>query len=277
MTFLLSRRWVLFAVAVAALALGCYRLGVWQFHRLAETKAENAVIEHNLRADPVPVDRVLAVGTPVAADEQWRRVRATGHYVEDHSVVVRYQTRDGRNGVDVVTPLMTGSGAAVLVDRGWLPTESPGSVHPDVPAPPGGTVTVVGWVRENATGDAAAVSNHSTRAVSSATIGPTLPFKVYGGFVDAQHEQPKPAHPLVRAELPDLGDGPHFFYGIQWWFFAGLAVFGFFYLAWDERKKRRAGPAGARDGAPTGAGGAPLPAQEEDPATRSGRDVRVEP
>ena len=44
----------------------------------------------------------------------------------------------------------------------------------------------------------------------------------------------------MHAELPDLGNGPHFFYGLQWWFFGVLAVFGFFYLAYDERKKLRA-------------------------------------
>ncbi|HEX6514533.1 MAG TPA: SURF1 family protein [Nocardioidaceae bacterium] len=269
MTFLFSRRWVLFAIAVALLALGCYRLGVWQFHRLAETKAENAMIERNLRAAPVPVNQVLAVGRPVAADEQWRRVRASGHYVEDETVVVRYQTRSGESGVDVVTPLRTDAGPAVLVDRGWMPTDNVGDALPKVPAPPQGTVTVVGWVRANATGDATTLTHRSTRAVSSAVIGPTLPFPVYGGFVDAQSETPRAAHPLVKAELPDLGNGPHFFYGIQWWFFAALAVFGFFYLAWDEYRRRRSGhrPGDERLH------------RETDPTTPEGdrEDVRVEP
>jgi hypothetical protein len=60
---------------------------------------------------------------------------------------------------------------------------------------------------------------------------------VYGGFVDVQRETPPPARTLAHAELPDLGNGPHFFYGLQWWFFGALAVFGFGYLAYDERRK----------------------------------------
>jgi cytochrome oxidase assembly protein ShyY1 len=44
---------------------------------------------------------------------------------------------------------------------------------------------------------------------------------------------------VVRAELPDLGEGPHFFYGLQWWFFAALAVFGFGYLTVDEVRRTR--------------------------------------
>ena len=62
------------------------------------------------------------------------------------------------------------------------------------------------------------------------------------GFVDLASETPEPAEPLEPTELPDLGNGPHFFYGLQWWFFAVLAVCGFGYLAYDERRKLRAAP-----------------------------------
>jgi hypothetical protein len=58
----------------------------------------------------------------------------------------------------------------------------------------------------------------------------------------------------VPAEQPDLGNGPHFFYGLQWWFFGLLAVFGFFYLAYDERKKLRAGATCPRPDPSQGAG-----------------------
>ena len=86
-------------------------------------------------------------------------------------------------------------------------------------------------------------------------------------------ESPEPAEPLAPAEEPDLPKGPHFFYGLQWWFFGALAVFGFGYLAWDERRKLRAGDpatvrAEARDGAPRGRrGGCELLAMRE-PRTR---------
>lgn len=236
---MLSRRWILFGIAVALLAFFAYRLGEWQFNRLDERESRNVVTKENLAADPVPVDQVLAVDRPVAKRSEWQPVAATGQYVEDESVVIRYQTRDGQSGVDVVTPLLTDSGAALLVNRGWLETSNVGTTRPDVPAAPGGEVSVVGWVRADATGDSAEVSRQSARSVSSAEIGSTLPFPVYGGFVDLESETPEPAEPLAKAETPDLTEGPHFFYGLQWWFFAGLAIFGFLYLAWDERRKAR--------------------------------------
>ena len=65
-----------------------------------------------------------------------------------------------------------------------------------------------------------------------------------GGFVDLASETPEAAEPLAVTETPDLSNGPHFFYGLQWWFFAALAVFGFGYLAYDERRKLRRPAAG---------------------------------
>jgi len=239
--FLFTRRWILFALGVVVLALACYRLGVWQFHRLAERKAENVVTVHNLHANPVPVGSLLDAGRPVPASEEWRPVTATGRYDAQHTVVLRYQTRNGQAGIDLITPLMTSSGTAVLVDRGWVPSQNTGTTQAHLPQPPSGTVKVTGWVQPSATGSATVVTDRSTRLISSARIAKLVPYPLYGGYIQALTESPAPAHPPLRAEQPDLSNGPHFFYGIQWWFFSALSVFGFGYLVWDERKKLRAG------------------------------------
>ena len=105
-------------------------------------------------------------------------------------------------------------------------------------------MTVTGWVRADGRGDSTRVSDQSTRAISSVAIGEALEREVYGGFVDLRSEDPEPATALEPAELPDLDNGPHFFYGLQWWFFGLLALFGFGYLAYDEW---RGGPRSQRD------------------------------
>jgi cytochrome oxidase assembly protein ShyY1 len=233
----------MFAVVVVVLGYGCYLLGRWQFHRLHDREATNTLVRHNLKVAPAAVDDVLARGRPAQARDEWRRVSATGTYLPDKSVDIRYQTRDGASGVDVVTPLRTRSGTSLLVDRGWMQTDNLGSAKVNAPAPPSGTVTVVGYVRVDATGGATTVTDGSARAISSTAIAHSTGLDVYGGFLDADKETPAPAKRLVKAELPDLGNGPHFFYGLQWWFFGLLAVFGFCYLAWDERRKLRSPPA----------------------------------
>ena len=82
--------------------------------------------------------------------------------------------------------------------------------------------------------------------------------------MELRSEDPRPATPLEPVELPELDNGPHFFYGLQWWFFGALAVFGFCYLLYDEWRN---GPArGAADPqaaaqvqGPTAGGGGPRP------------------
>jgi cytochrome oxidase assembly protein ShyY1 len=238
--FLLSRRWLVFAVVVGLAAWGAVLLGQWQFHRLHDRKAENHLIAGNLAAPPVPVDQVLGVGKAPSANDIWRRVTAHGTWDDAHAVVLKYQTRDGGAGVDVVTPLRTDAGPAVLVDRGWMKSENSGGKRPELPSSTPGRVTVTGWVRLDATGSATLVSDMSTRAVSSRTIAAHVPYPLYGGFLDLNSQSPPAEHPLGSTELPDdTSNGPHFFYGLQWWFFGALAVFGFCYLGYDEWSRAR--------------------------------------
>ena len=242
--FLLSRRWVLLLLAILVLAAGTWWLGEWQFGRLDDREARNAVIDENAHDDPVPVGEVLAPGEPVASEEEYTVVEATGTYDVEDTLIVRYRTRDGAPGAQVVVPLLTAGGTALVVDRGWLSDEDPSvDLRDAAPEPPPGEVTITGWVRIDGEGDSTEVSDGGMRAISSAAVGDALGLEVYGGFVELLTEDPAPEEALEPPEEPDTGDGPHFFYGLQWWFFGLLALGGFGYLAWDERTN---GPRGER-------------------------------
>ena len=237
--FLVSRRWLLLLLVVLLLAYACLLLGRWQWHRLEGKKTGNAIIRTNEKAAPAPVDQVLRHGEDPPDTAEYQVVSATGTYDVGKSVIVRYQTRDGNPGVDVVVPLVTDSGTALLVDRGWFATANQGLTDPSqVPPPPTGRVTVTGWVRQDAGGSSAQVVNAPTRAISSSQIEPAIGVPLYGGFVQLLSESPKPQTPLTPADPPDLSNGPHFFYALQWWFFGILALFGFSYLAWEESTGR---------------------------------------
>lgn len=241
---------MLFFVVVIALAAMAWRLGEWQFHRLEERQQRNAIIERNEKDAPVPVTEVMSIGSSPTAEDEWKRVTATGTYAVEDTVVVRYRTREGAAGVDVVVPLELADGSSLLVDRGWFATLNRGATPDDVPAPPPGEVTIQGWVRLNASGDSTAVTNQSTRSISSDRIGSALERQVLTGFVDLSSESPAPEVELLAVELPDLDNGPHFFYGLQWWFFGVLALVGFGYLAYDEARGRPGMVRGSRRSEP---------------------------
>lgn len=267
--FLLSRRWLIFAVVVALLAWLAWILGEWQFDRLDQRRDQNAQVRANEEAEPVPVAEVMSQdGGPEAGDE-WRLVTATGEYDVDNTVTIRYRTREGEPGVDVVVPFVTTTGQVVAVDRGWLPSDNRGGTPDDIPAPPDGEVTLTGWLRVDATGSSAEVADHSARAVSGKEIGEALDLPTYHGFVDLHTEDPEPEQPLMPVELPDLGEGPHFFYGLQWWFFGLLALVGFGWLARDEWRKGRAGDQAPADVDPAG--------EESDPPLETTVDREHDP
>jgi cytochrome oxidase assembly protein ShyY1 len=233
------------------LAYATWWLGGWQFRRLHDRKAENAVVRTNEHRAVTPVADVLTPDRDPSDEDEWRVVSATGTYAAEQTVVIRYRTRDGGQGVDVVVPLVTADGTALLVDRGWLETDPSGVDRGEIPDPPAGEVDVTGYVRANGTGDSTHVDDLSARAISSDTIGPVIGRPVYAGFVELRSEDPPPATSLEPVELPELDNGPHFFYGLQWFFFGLLAVFGFFYLLYDEWRN---GPRGER---PEGTRGKP--------------------
>ncbi|PJJ53561.1 cytochrome oxidase assembly protein ShyY1 [Mumia flava] len=281
--FLLTRRWLAFALFVVALAAVCLRLGAWQFDRLDERQARNEVTRHNLSADPVDLTDVAAAPGSTATsdpDDEWRQVEVRGTYDPDHQIVVKYQTRENHGpGVEIVTPLVTADGTAVLVDRGWVASANTAASPDDVPEPVGGEVEVVGWWRADSTAETSAVvpDDGQVRAISSAGIAESLPYAVYAGGYLALESQRPGDDALLTPTVPDLGQGPHFFYGLQWWFFALLALVGFVWFAWSEAHPRP-GRTTARGPRPSAgppatserAGGSPVDREHHAGEVRSG-------
>ena len=247
LTFLLSRRWIGFAIFVVVLAGVCVRMGLWQFDRLQQRLDGNDVTAQHLAAEPVPLGTVLRPGAKVDQAIEWTHVRVSGVYDVEHQVTVKFLTRDGAPGVDVVTPLTLTDGTAILVDRGWLQTQNTTAKPTNVPAPPSGQVTVTGWLRPDSGADDEAVRpvNGQVRAISSAGLAASVPGDLYGGYLNLRSQQPTAGTSLAPEPRPELGQGPHFFYALQWWFFGLLALLGYVWFARDEVKERRAGQAKA--------------------------------
>lgn len=242
--FLLSRRWVGLLLAVIVVGVACVELGRWQLRRYYERQDDNVIVAQNLSAEPAAAADVLSTEGPPARDDEWRPVSAVGRYDATEQLIVSYRTRNGAPGVDVVVPLVTQAGPALLVDRGWVQTEGNANQTPAVPAPPTGKVSVTGWVRRGAEGDGNEVTPNdgSVRAISAAAIRPYLPYPVYDGFVELISETPEVTPAPEPADPPELGSGPHFFYGLQWFFFAALALAFWCYFAWSEYNLRSRAP-----------------------------------
>ena len=225
---------------VVFLAWVAWRLGEWQFHRLDDRKERNAIIERNEQAGADPVDR-RAGARPGRrrSTTSGAIVEATGTYAVEDTVVVRYRTRDGAAGVDVVVPLELADGTSVLVDRGWFATDNRGADAGRRARAAGrrGHRHRLGAPRRRGRQHRGHRPVHPRRQQRADRRG-AGPRGASAAGVDLRSESPEPETPLLPVELPELDNGPHFFYGLQWWFFGALAIFGFFYLMYDECARR---------------------------------------
>ena len=225
----MKKRDIIFAVIAIAFAIVCIRLGVWQLQRLVERKQLNA--ELRSRAATKPVDlKELPKDTGAA---HFRRVSVSGTYDYDHEIILTNRSRNGSPGVNIVTPLRSGTDTAVLVNRGW------------VYAPDGMTVDASRW-REPAAmkgegyveffrkghGDAKSSTHpRAYRWVDSMTISQAFPYAILPYLVVLIDSAKKGENIPPRVDVPPLDEGPHKSYAIQWFSFAAISIFGvFFYL-----------------------------------------------
>ncbi|HYI57470.1 MAG TPA: SURF1 family protein [Microlunatus sp.] len=232
-------RWALLVGFVVVLAVVFVNLGEWQLRRLAERETRNATTITNEQAPVQPYEQVFS--RVITDADQWQRVSARGTFDGDHQFVARNRNNGDDRGYEVVTPLRTATGT-VLVDRGFIATV-PGTGIPAVgPAPPAGEVTVVGHVRRNEQGRSGAVTpvSGSIRLINSDALQPAIGYPIANGFISAIEVTPAQSGGFEPIELPELSSGPHFWYAMQWFMFAGIGIFGIVVFIRGDLRDRRA-------------------------------------
>lgn len=239
-TTLLNRQywWSTLLVLVGMAVL--IRLGFWQLDRLSQRQARNAEIAHQLALPPL-----LLTGQSMPDDLtglKHRRVSAHGEFDFSHQIGLKLQNWMGAPGIHLVTPLVVeGSSQAVLVDRGWIPSDQAAPENWsqfDEPGP----VTVIGFVQLSQT-----LPNQSGSSSQTMPTGPQSEW--YRVDVEAiQTQMPYELLPIYVLQSPpddnsrlpyrtepefDLSDGPHLGYAIQWYIFA--LILGIMYVRYVSK------------------------------------------
>jgi surfeit locus 1 family protein len=235
----MSRSAIIAAVVALAVAALFARLGVWQVHRLHERQALNAELVSRMSLPPATVAE-LPSDTALAA---YRLVKVTGRYDYDHQIILTGRSRSGAPGVNIVTPLIPDSGGtAVLVNHGFV--YSPDAATISIPTwnePE--HATVEGYVRPvpvRESSDPRSESNPMAwRDLDSAMLANTIPYPVARMYVVDLEPGDRALGARARLSAPSLSEGSHKSYAIQWFSFAGIALYGVVYLVWLESRKRR--------------------------------------
>jgi cytochrome oxidase assembly protein ShyY1 len=230
--FALRPRWIASHVLVLALVVVMINLGLWQLRRLDEKKARNANIVAQTAKPPATLAEIAAM-TPSAA--KFRVVTVAGRFDPSGEVAVKNRTFNGAPGRQVLTPLVPSAGGpAVLVLRGWIPLSVDDVSAPfEAIAPPSGEVTVTGWAMPPepapALSSAAGVLGDSEASrIDIDAIARYRGIALVGVYLQMSAEDPAaPASPLSLVPLPELDEGPHFSYAVQWAIFTLVALVGY--------------------------------------------------
>lgn len=234
-------------VCATIIAASFIRLGQWQLHRLAWRKGNNAQVEKYEKQPVKDYSEVFSKGHVIADSEQWQRVTVTGTYDQSKEIQALYRNynQTDTQGSEAFTPFHTTKGDWILVDRGFAVKPDGGSEKAVLPKVPTGVVTVVGYVRHSEQGkaDATTVQDGYVRLVNTDAAAKYTGLPLLNGYIGLISSTPKQSGSLTPMVTPEITEGPHLSYAIQWFSFTAIGIIGVIVLIrtdiQDRRKARR--------------------------------------
>ncbi|MEO0011498.1 MAG: hypothetical protein RIQ39_1087 [Actinomycetota bacterium] len=171
-----------------------------------------------------------------AAANEWRAIKVAGEFDSTRQILLRNRYFEGKYGFEVLTAFNEIGGDEFWVDRGWVQAGASATIAPQLPALPTGTVTIEGRLRLDRslpqgkffaipTGGKGGLISEANAQSSNQESGINSSF-----YIDLLSGDQPELFPTVPAALPELSDGPHFAYALQWIIFGGLVIYGRFLI-----------------------------------------------
>jgi surfeit locus 1 family protein len=205
------------------LVIFCLWGSQWQYHRGVDRHARNAVIEERIAQSPIELKAVAGD----LADYEWQTVSVDGVFNSDKQILLRNRYNDGKYGYEVLTLFTSTANKSFWVDRGWVQAGATATTAPVVTALPEGVVTIIGRLRLDSSlprGSFFALPGKGEGLVSELNAQSQLNTEKF--YIDLLSGSDTSLTPKVTAQLPELSDGPHMAYALQWIFFGGLVIYG---------------------------------------------------
>ena len=233
---MLKPKWLALTLVCLLLLPAFNSLSDWQWRRLHQRQAYNAVIQMNTTRPPATLSQVRGTEkTTVAQTEQWRTMHIIGTWDVAHQVLVRKKSYYSEVGFWVVTPLVTTEGT-LLINRGWIAAGNSAVDSPAVPAPPVGQVEVSARIRLITAKQFSHPSDMPRGQIDDIDPGFITPdtsviTNAYGEIIASR---PDSSTGLKLIAAPDVSEGPHRSYALQWIFFAIMTIIGWIILVRNQ-------------------------------------------
>ncbi len=209
-------------IAIALIVL-CLIAAHWQYNRGVNRHARNAMIEKHIA---LPVMPLTTVSNDPSSFE-WQSVTTSGSFNSEKQILLRNRYSEGVYGFEVLTLFTSDNSGQFWVDRGWVKAGASATTAPQISPVPAGTVRILGRLRLDSSlprGSFFALPAHGAGLIAKLNAQSQLHTENF--YIDLLSGSEKNLTPVVSAQLPELSDGPHMAYALQWLFFAGLIIYG---------------------------------------------------
>jgi surfeit locus 1 family protein len=218
---------VAFDVAALLFVAFLVSLTIWQLHRRDWKLDLIARVEARIHATPVPAPAADKWARVSAATDEYRRVTASGRWLEDRSALVHAATDFGQ-GYWLMTPLRQADGTAILVNRGFVPTDKRAESSWQARGEDAITVTGLlriseprgGFLRDNDPATNRWYSRDVAAIAASRGLQMTAPY-----FIDAERTASDRALPIAGLTVVSFSNN-HLLYAVIWGILAVMAAAG---------------------------------------------------
>jgi surfeit locus 1 family protein len=238
-TLVITRGEIWGSIIVLMVALVCVRLGIWQLDRLGEKRARNATTVQRMAEAPVNLN---AIANITAAKDTtgliFRRTLLDGAYDDERTVVIAGRSLRGVPGVHILTPMRIG-GSAVLVNRGWMPSADGARVELDSirePPPEELEALLTPYPEDYGRPPQTGAFQQVWYQMNAQQLRDQFPYPMVPVIAQILPHADQPQYP-IRLKAPELDEGPHFGYAVQWFSFACIAIIGWTALLLTRRRK----------------------------------------
>ena len=211
------------SLVALALILLCIWAAQWQYQRGVDRHHRNFLIAENIVAPEISI----AQAELNLIKNEWRTVSTTGEFDATQTILIRNRYFEGKYGFEFLTLFENTLGQKFWVDRGWIIAGKDAITAPIIPTTPLGEVSLAGRMRLDTSlprGSFFALPTNGIGLISKWNAQnevSTQPF-----YLDLLSGSTPALTPAVTAQLPELSDGPHMAYALQWLFFGGLVIYG---------------------------------------------------
>lgn len=220
------------------LVLLCLWAAQWQFNRGLDRQARNDAIEKNTSRTIEPLVSLISD----VKSHEWQTTTITGIFDTSQQILLRNRYFEGVYGFQLLTRFETADGKSFWVDCGWLKAGANALTPPEIPDLPRDEVTIQGRLRLDSSlprGAFFALPSDGSQGLISQANAQSSTRVSENFYLDLLTGDRPELTPAVPAELPELSDGPHMAYALQWVFFGGLVIYGRILIRRDVLSRKK--------------------------------------